>query len=368
VPIAFSDGWRLGKPDLIVRMPRPFRVPAEGPDFTRCFVLSLNLSADTWVRAVEFRPGTPRVVRHALIFPDTAHMVQLPQARSGVVGFAPTDDLGLVSSNPYHDRMPGSLPTFLIPGVARRLKVGADLVLLTHFHPDGKPESEQSSVGLYLSKEPPQRQFAVVPLGSSRIFIRAGVKDYKVRAAITLPVDVEAVGILLHARTHCTAIKSVATLPNGVRKPLLWIEDWDYDRPDTYRYAHPIVLPAGTRLSVEFTYDNSADNPRNPNSPPQFVMWGAQTVDEIAGQWLQVVLKRSSDRERLARAVSAAALIPTTRNIGSFQGKYRFRIWPLQHPFNGDYSPHPDLGERRSNGEPSAVSAASREDRNHLPQ
>jgi hypothetical protein len=331
----FSDGWRLGKPD-------------EGMDITRCFVLPLHLTADTWVRAVEFRPQNPRLVHHALIFPDTAHMARMLQARSSDVGYASMGGPGLIPGNALGDWMPGSLPTFLIPGVARRLKAGVDLVVMIHFHPDGRPETEQSSIGLYLSKAPPSRQFAVVPLGANRIFILPGVKNYQVRAVFTLPVDVEAVGILPHAHYVCTAIKSTATLPDGTLKPLLWIEDWDYDRPDRYRYSHPIDLPAGTRITAEFTYDNSADNPRNPNSPPRFVMWGAQTMDEMAGLWLQVVLKHPADRERLARAISesAFALARSGHDSDHARGKNRFREWQEHHHVYADEAPHPDLGER----------------------
>ncbi len=349
----FSDGWRLGKPDLIVRMPRPFRVPAEGMDITRSFVLPLHLTADTWVRAVEFRPQNPRIVHHALIFPDTAHMARMLQARSSDVGYASMGGPGLAPGNALGDWMPGSLPTFFIPGVARRIKAGVDLVVLIHFHPDGRPETERASVGLYLSKVPPSRQFAVVPLCANRIFIQPGTKNYRVHTAFTLPVDVEAVGILPHAHYVCTAIKSTATLPDGTLKPLLWIEDWDYDRPDRYRYSHPIVLPAGTRITAEFTYDNSADNPRNPNSPPRFVMWGAQTMDEMAGLWLQVVLKRPADWERLTRAISESAFeLAHSGHAGGYaRGKNRFREWQQHHRVYADDVPHPDLGERPSRHE-----------------
>jgi hypothetical protein len=365
-PVRFADRWQLGKPDLVVSMPRPFQVPADGPDFARCFVLPLNLPAGAWVRAVEFRPGNPRVVRHALLFPDAAHSARTLQARSSAYGFAPGDGPGMTAIDPFGDWVPGALPGFLIPGVARALKPGTDLVLLTHFHPDGRLESEQSSVGIYLSRAPSPRVFAVVPLNGDRNFVRSGVKEYQVRASFTLPVDVAAVGILPHARSSCSRIQSYATLPNGHRKPLLWIDGWSYERPDAYRYRVPIDLPAGTRLSAEFTYDNSAENPHRATNTPLFVTWGASPMEEIAGQWLQVVLKRPEDRARLAHAVAAATRPPTAHNPANLQGAYRFRIWERQHPFNGDYTPHPDLGVRRVSAAPPPFGATDREEREYL--
>jgi mono/diheme cytochrome c family protein len=342
--------WRLGKPDKIVRMPDFYVVPPGGPDLMRCFVVPMNLQQDVWLRAVEFHPGNPRVVHDALMFLDSTGLAARLEAQLRTVGYASMGGPGMIPGSPYSEWMPGALPTFLLPGVARLVRKGTDLVLLTHFHPDGKPETELSTIGLYLSKTPPDRQLAVAPLASKGIYIKAGQRNYRVRASFTLPVDVEAVGILPHAHYLCTQIQSSAILPNGVEQPLLWIKDWDYDRQDVYQYSHPVVLPAGTRLTAEFTYDNSANNLRNPSSPPRFVMWGARMMDEMASLWIQVLPRRASDLPKLNKAIMETARGVANPGFlsGHAMGPSRYRVWEAQRRAHADQGYGPDMGERRA--------------------
>src|SRR5437870_1551557 len=144
----FAEGWYLGEPDLVVKMPEAYTVPAEGRDVFRCFVIPMDLPEDKFVRAVEFRPSNRRVVHHSLLFLDTTGAARkLDEADPGV-GYGKMGGVGFVPSGGLGGWAPGVFPQPLPDGIARRIRKGADLVLQTHFHPTGKEENEQSSFGI----------------------------------------------------------------------------------------------------------------------------------------------------------------------------------------------------------------------------
>jgi peroxiredoxin len=294
----FPEGWQLGTPDLTVRMPKPFAIPADGPDRYMCFDIPLHLTADKYVRALEFRPEARAVVHHALFLLDAGHIGrQLGESYScfGTPGFLPSGALG--------GWTPGMQPARMPEGLQLILRKGSDLVMQIHYHPTGKPETDQSALGLYFTDKPPAKWVADIALGSHRIDIPPGERAYKVRDHFTTPVDVEAVGIIPHAHYICKEIVGWALLPNGRKQWLIRIRDWNFNWQEQYRYATPVKLPADTRLEMEFTYDNSDANPRNPNHPPKRVVWGPATTDEMAGLHVQVVPEDMDDWHELGQAL-----------------------------------------------------------------
>ena len=142
-----------------------------------------------------------------------------------------------------------------------------------------------------------------IPLGSRNIDIPPGAKAYKVTDHFTLPVAVEAIGIIPHAHYVCKEMKGIARLPDGSRQWLIWIRDWDFNWQEHYRYQRPLQLPEGTRLEMEFTYDNSSGNPRNPHQPPRRIQYGPDSSDEMAGLHVQVFAARESDAAELAQSL-----------------------------------------------------------------
>ncbi len=184
---------------------------------------------------------------------------------------------------------------------------GADLILSTHFHPTGKPEEEASSVGLYFAKKPPTKQFTGVQMPPlfgffSGIDIPAGTKNYTIVDSFTLPVDVKAFGVTAHAHYLGREMTLTATLPDGRKKTLLEIADWDFNWQDQYVYKQDEPLPKGTVLHTRIVYDNTAENPRNPSSPPKHVKWGEQTTDEMGSVTLRMVAANESDLPTLQQA------------------------------------------------------------------
>jgi hypothetical protein len=327
VPEFASEGeWQLGKPDLVVQVPQAFTVYASGPDLFRCFIVPLNLKQDEFVTAVEFRPSNRRVVHHALLFLDDRSLARTAQNRwntdhpedkqigynhFGGPGFTPTGGLG--------GWAPGATPSFLPDGVARYLAAGSDLVIQTHFHPTGKPETEQSSVGIYFAKSRPTHILAPLLLGNRHIDIPAGQKDYVVTDTLQVPANLSVIGITPHAHLICRQMDVWATLPPADNSataapapgaspdptgkvPLIRINDWDFNWQGQYRYAEPLHLPKGATLHMRYTYDNSDDNERNPNTPPARIRFGEQTTDEMAFCFLEVIPDNPLDAPAIRRA------------------------------------------------------------------
>ena len=300
-PPDFPAGWQLGKPDLEAAMSRPFDVPADGPDLYQCFYIPAAASpAERYVRALDIRPGNPKVVHHALLFQDISGTARRRDQGNGyscfgTPGFLPARGLG--------GWTPGALP-FQTPADMAEIFYGrSDLVLQVHYHPTGKPESDRTRVGLYFTDRKPARHAADIPLGSNRIDIPAGDAAYKVTDHFALPVDVDAIAINPHAHYICQSMYGYAILPNGARRTLIRIPGWNFDWQQQYVYAAPIRLPAGATLVMEYTYNNSESNPRNPNHPPQRVVWGPGSHDEMAGLHITVVPVDPADADELSEAL-----------------------------------------------------------------
>jgi Flp pilus assembly protein TadD/mono/diheme cytochrome c family protein len=295
----WTEGWQLGKPDVIVRPPA-YTLQAEGTDVFRIFVVPLPVDQVKFVRGLEFRPGNPRVVHHANIRIDPT-----PRSRE----FDDADPLpgyeGLIAhSAVYPDGhflgwTPGQVAPLLPKGLAWRLQPHTDLVVEIHMQPSGKSEVVQPSIGLYFGADPPERTPAMLRLGRQNIDIAAGDSNYVITDSFVLPVDAEVQAVQPHAHYRARDVRGTATLPDGTVRPLIHIKDWDFRWQHVYRYVTPFWLPKGTTLSMRYTYDNSADNPRNPNRPPRHVYWGQRSADEMGDLWIQVLTRTDQDLEVL---------------------------------------------------------------------
>lgn len=173
------------------------------------------------------------------------------------------------------------------------------MLLELHLMPADQREVVKSRIGLFFSDIAPTRAPATIRLGRQNLDIPAGARQYLSRDSYVLPVDIEVHGVQPHAHYLVREIKGFATLPDGTRKWLIYIKDWDFDWQDFYAYAEPLVLPKGAELTMEITYDNSAGNRRNPHSPPRRVTWGQQSSDEMGDLWIQIVPRHAADLQTL---------------------------------------------------------------------
>jgi len=179
-----------------------------------------------------------------------------------------------------------------------------------HFHLSGKPETEKSLIGIYFADKPPNKHLFSVGLPAlfgfgAGIDIPPGEAQYTVHDSFTLPGDINVYSAIAHAHYLAKDMKATATLPDGSSKPLIWIKDWDFNWQDTYIYRKPFTLPRGTRLDVAITYDNSADNPHNPITPPRRALWGEQSFDEMGTVGFAFEVLNESDVPMFQEALSS---------------------------------------------------------------
>jgi hypothetical protein len=285
----FGSGWLSGKPDAELTMAKPFEVPADGRDLFQCFVVPLNFGGARSVKTVEFHPGNPKVVHHALFFLDMSGEARRLNEASGGNGYSCFGGPRIVPSGGLGGWAPGATPAPLPAGMGYAIEPNADLVIQIHYHPDGKAETDQSSVGLTFTGESPKGLTNMI-VGPRRIELPAGDANRVITDSGVVPQDVELIGITPHAHLLCKEMKVDAHFPDGRDETLIWIKDWDFNWQGTYRYQAPIKLPKGTRIDMRYVYDNSAANPHNPSQPPKAVKFGEQTTDEMGFVFLQVAL------------------------------------------------------------------------------
>jgi tetratricopeptide (TPR) repeat protein len=253
-------------------------------------------STPRYVRGVEFRADRPQALHHADVALDLARESRaLDRAEPGP-GFATMDSDAVHN---VYGWSPGKVPALEPAANAWTLDPGADLVLLLHMIAGAESQVMQPMVGLFFADTPPTRTPISVKLESKAIDIPAGASDYVIEDSYVLPADVDAVSVYPHAHYLAKEMRATATLPDGTQQPLIWIRQWDFRWQDRYRYRSPLFLPQGTRLSMRFTYDNSAANPNNRHRPPQRVRAGPRATDEMASLWLEVVPRRAEDVARL---------------------------------------------------------------------
>jgi hypothetical protein len=346
-PPKFASDWLLGKPDLIVKMPKAYTMRADGSDIYRSFVIPLDMKEDKWVAGFEVRPSARAVLHHVIIRIDQSGEARKADGAKGTPGFSGMRGIGRSSRGSRrggsNDVFSGSLgglggwavggtPRILPLGLARKLPAGADLVLNSHFHPSGKEEEEQTTIGLYFTDKKPDRTligFQVPPVfGSiSGLDIPAGESNYELKSKFTTPVDIDLIGVGAHMHYIGHTAKAHATLPDSTIKPLFYIDDWDFNWQGRYIYDEPIRLPAGTTVEGTVSFDNSAANPHNQFNPPRRVRWGLESSDEMGSVIFSAVPASEADLDEFNAAVRDHAVdearLMAERRFGSRGGSGR---------------------------------------------
>ncbi|MBI4658883.1 MAG: tetratricopeptide repeat protein [Verrucomicrobia bacterium] len=295
----WPEDWFLGEPDLVVKMPRPYTLPAEGRDLYRNFVIAIPTNARRFVRAVELRPGNSRVVHHGFMFLDETGQSRRLDGKEAQPG-PPAG--ARMPEGQFLSYQPGRQAAVAPQGLAWVLEKGSHLLLQLHLKPTGKAETLQASVGFYFTDRAPTNVPFKAGLTSLTIEIPPGVSNYMVKDSFELPVDAKLIGVLPHAHYLAREMKAFAALPDGTTASLIHIKNWDFNWQGDYRYAEPVFLPRGSIVNMEYTYDNSANNVRNPNQPPKPVSYGEQSSDEMGELWLQLLVSDAADRAALFRA------------------------------------------------------------------
>jgi hypothetical protein len=320
-PLEFPDEWRLGQPEAILEPDTDYMPNPDGQDVYRCFSLPTNFTQDQWISAVDIQPGARAIVHHVLLFIDrTGASVALDQQDPGPgytcfggPNVSPGTG-GQVTEFLLGGWAPGAQPRQLPDGVALKVPAGARVVMQVHYRPNGEPLSDHTRVGLYFPTTHVKQQVRTLPIANQNFVIPAGAERYPVTASFRIPsfLDVHALSVAPHMHLLGREMKVLAALPNGQSPCLIHIKDWDFNWQGGYLLKKPVALPGGTVVNVTAYYDNSANNPRNPNSPPKDVRWGERTVDEMCLFFLGF----TADAEQLGP--NGEQLTPMNENVKQF--------------------------------------------------
>ena len=290
-PVTFRDDWTLGTPDLVLEMPEAFPVPASGEDIYRCFVVPTHLPEDVAISAIEYRPGNHRIVHHILTYVDRSGQARKRDAADPGPGYTCFSGPGIEIHGDLGGWAPGNEPSRLPDGVGRTLPSQADVVVQVHYHPNGKPETDRSRIGLHFSKKPIRQALHWSAAANFQFQLPPGKTEIEVRGEWPVPVDVEALAVTPHMHLLGRDIHMSVKFPDGRVEDLIKIADWDFNWQNTYYFEKPVALPKGTVLKVVSHFDNSAGNPRNPNHPPKPVRFGEATTDEMCIGFIAITKK-----------------------------------------------------------------------------
>ena len=275
-PKKFSEAWTIGKPDAVYTMAEDFKVPSSGVLDYKRFVVDPSFTEDVWVQAAECRPGNRAVVHHILVYiQQRFRPIYSPDGTAMTLsGWAP-----------------GDMPAVYPPGTARKVPAGAKLVFEVHYTPNGTEQTDRSSVGVIFAKQPPQKEVDVNILANLKLRVPPGAADHKADLVYTFPQDATVLSFMPHMHLRGTSARYDVTYPDGRQETLLYVPDFDFGWQSIYRFQEPLKIPRGTKLTWTGWWDNSADNPRNPD-PSKEVRWGEQTWDEMQNGWMDVVWEK----------------------------------------------------------------------------
>ncbi|HEX4145842.1 MAG TPA: hypothetical protein VHY91_20220 [Pirellulales bacterium] len=302
-PPKFVDGWQLGEPDLVLEMKDEFTVPAGGGDIYQCFVIPIPIDENKTVSAIEFRPGNRRIVHHCILYLDSNGAARAKDEKEPGQGYRSFGGPGILPTGGLGGWAPGVTATKRLPeGVGKYLRKGSDLVMQIHYHPTGKVEKDRSRVGIYFAKTDAKILLGGLSIMSRGLNLPAGAAKHRVTAQCEpLPVDINALAVFPHMHLLGRQMKVFAQTPDGQQLPMVWVTDWDFNWQGSYVFATPLRIPKGSIIRLEAEYDNSANNPHNPNSPPKLVTWGEATTDEMCLLTCVLITDTMDDLRRIVK-------------------------------------------------------------------
>jgi hypothetical protein len=268
-PVAFTEGWRIPKPDVVFEMPASFNVPAKGAIDYQYIPVPTNFTEDRWVQAVEVRPGDRSVVHHAIVVVDSGNG---ERGQEYLAGYAP-----------------GMTPQLWKPGQARLIKAGSYLIFQMHYQANGKPAKDRTKIGLIFAKNPPKEQIVALQAAAHWLAIPPNEPNYRIQATETIHEPSYLVGMRAHMHLRGKSFQFRAVYPNGETEILLDVPKYDFNWQPYYYLETPKLLPKGTRIEATAVFDNSPNNPFNPD-PKATVFWGPQTWDEMMIGWFDVAV------------------------------------------------------------------------------
>ena len=307
MPDALPDKgpWALGTPDLVLQAPQEF-TPPRGKDVYRCFVLpETGFDKTTYLRAIDVLPGNRQIVHHVLVYQDTTGTAakidgQGPDGNPGYSCFGgpgiPVDYSNIFGALDSLGGMagwaPGQRTHFLPDGVGIQIKQGARIVIQVHYYPIGRTGPDQTQIGLYLAQTQTKKRLYQIPVVNMNFKLQPETiqEVTAVFPPFPLPLGAKAITIYPHMHLLGTKIKADLIDQKGNVTPMIYEDKWEFNWQGAYTYAEPVTVPAYSKIKVTCTFDNTSNNPRNPNNPTVTVGWGERTTDEMCLAFVGVTL------------------------------------------------------------------------------
>lgn len=306
-PRTWVEGWNIPTPDRVIEMPQAFDMPAVGKVEYQYIIVPSGLTEDKWVQAVEVRPSNRGVVHHAVVYLREPGSRWLADAKPGVP-FAPTvasDRERFINtegggSDVLTVYTPGTAPDLWKPGQAKLIKAGSDFVFQMHYTANGKAGPDRTRVGLVYAKEPPKERVLTIGALNNRFKIPAGDPNYSAEATTPIQNPMTLLSLSPHMHLRGKGFQFDVIYPDGKTETILKLNSWDLNWQLAYKLAEPLALPPGSRVKATGWWDNSANNPANPD-PKMDVVWGEQSWEEMLVGFMTVAADPKFDMRSLMR-------------------------------------------------------------------
>lgn len=272
-----SDGWTIGKPDVVLTMKEEVKIPAQGGKYGvpyKYYKVPTNFEKDVWVQAAEAKPGNRAVVHHIIVFIVNPAGKEREEGRGDGIG-----------GDHLVGTAPGDMPLLLPTGLAKKLPKGSNLIFQMHYTPNGTEQTDRSSVGLILAKEPPVHVARTRAVAQNSLAIPPGDNNYLAVSKTVFKKDALLLSFMPHMHLRGKDFEYKVTYPDGRSEILLSVPRYDFAWQSTYRFETPVRLPAGTKMECTAHFDNSTGNLNNPD-PTKKVYWGDQTWEEMMIGWM----------------------------------------------------------------------------------
>jgi hypothetical protein len=285
----FPTGSQVGQPDTVISFARSYEHAGNNQDQYQVFVLPTGLTEDKVLKSIELRPGNPKIVHHALFALDTTGEGQLLDDQSAAYGYTSFGGFGVQQVVDYPGYVPGNVPRYYPEGIGQPIYAGSDLLVQMHYAPGPVVESDSSSVNLFFARpdegiERMVETYVMLPFEGTLVngpFIIPPNAVKTFHGTFTVPIPVSMLGIAPHMHLLGKDWTVYAVSPQGDTTNLIHVPEWDFNWQGAYFFKQMMVLEAGSVIHAFATYDNTADNPLNPNQPPTWMSWGERTSDEM---------------------------------------------------------------------------------------
>jgi len=306
-PPTFPTGSQLGTPDLVLSFDESYLHKGNNADDYRVFVLPTGLAEDKIVKSIELRPGNRRIVHHALISYDLSGRAQLLDNATPEYGYQSFggfgDGLEDAFTRQFPGYVPGQRPSFFPQGLGQVLPAGSDILIQIHYAPIAADESDSTSINIFFADEDEVvdrmvQNAIITPFTSSNPHL-LNLPANQIKNEyhyLNIPVSVSVLAIWPHMHLLGKDWLVYSVHGNDTTQ-LVKIDDWDFNWQGAYDFTGFQVIPAGSRIHAYATYDNTVNNPLNPNDPPARVTWGERTTDEMFYLPISYVEYREGDED-----------------------------------------------------------------------